>query len=105
MKFGNIEIQVCKELGLEFPLSIVDKEGKDVGLGISWLWMLPKTHPFFWASVIHDFEYEIKEFDSSLIPDKRFLRNCLHLSRKSKYLKTQAYVFYVLIRLWGATTW
>lgn len=105
MKFGNAEVQICKELGLEFPLSIVDKESEDIGLGISWLWMLPKSHPFFWASVIHDFEDIIKEFPSSSIPDKRFLRNCLKLAKKSRTLKIQAYGFYGVARTWGALTW
>lgn len=74
------------------------------GLGISWLWKLPNTHPFFHAGVIHDLRYDEKAYPTSIEADREFLFNCLGVS-DSLWLKTQAYLFYGLVRAWGRFRW
>jgi hypothetical protein len=77
------------------------------GLGVSWLWKLPNTHPFYIAGVAHDIAYENKIGNSSYPYDRIFLETCLKIAKekKSLSLKAQAYLFYGLARLWGIVRW
>lgn len=79
------------------------------GIGISWLWMLPDSHPFFRAAVRHDQAYVDQFAGVSTEPtskkaDKRFLADCLLVSDTFK-LKSEAYLFYGIVRAWGALRW
>jgi hypothetical protein len=80
----------------------MDKE--PAGLGISWLWKLPNTHPFYYASVLHDIRYDQKEYPTSYEADQEFLVNCLNVAT-TPLLKAQAYLFYFLCRAWGKFRW
>ena len=97
MKFDTQLQNYIDSLGLEYPNYIIGTTANDVVLGISWLWGLPNTHKFYPASIIHDFEYEKRMYDTSLIPDQRFLRNCLKLAGKSTYYKMQRVILLRLI--------
>lgn len=80
------------------------------GLGIEWLWGLPENHPFHYAGLMHDKAYDMRK--AGIIKDKTskrvddlFLQDCLLLSTNSLWLKTQAYVFYLMARCWGHFRW
>jgi hypothetical protein len=75
------------------------------GLGISWLWKLPESHPFYKAGVIHDARYDDKLTPTSYEADREFLMNCLYLAKDNSALKVQAYFFYYLCRAWGSFRW
>lgn len=75
------------------------------GLGISWLWKLPDSHPFFEAGIKHDAAYDKMELSSSYQADKIFLEDCLKVAGNSYKLKAQAYLFYILCRIWGFFKW
>jgi len=74
------------------------------GLGISYLWQLSDTHPFHFAGVKHDRAYDLKIGPSSKPYDDEFLKDCLSVAN-TVYLKAQAYLFYLLVRSWGALKW
>jgi hypothetical protein len=74
------------------------------GLGISWLWKLPNTHPFYKAGVNHDRAYDNKISKTSFEADQIFLKECLSVA-STVWLKTQAYTFYYLARAWGLVNW
>lgn len=79
------------------------------GIGISWLWMLPDTHPFFEAAVWHDQQYTDRE-DGVLLDsdsrrvDKFFYEMCLEAAETS-WQRHQAYLFYRVVRVWGIIYW
>ena len=75
-----------------------------LGLGVSWLWKLPNTHPFYVASIIHDRRYDEKNHLTSYEADREFLENCLAVS-STWILRSQAYLFYLLCRAWGYYRW
>lgn len=74
------------------------------GLGISWLWKLPNTHPFYFAGVNHDRAYDNKLDKTSYRIDQIFLKECLNVA-DTLFLKIQAYTFYSLARAWGLVKW
>lgn len=82
------------------------------GIGISWLWMLPPTHPFQAAGLWHDAQYiareqgKLKDTDSRRV-DKVFYNWCMDIAREknSLWLKSQAKLFYGLTRAWGSVKW
>jgi hypothetical protein len=76
-----------------------------VGLGITWLWQLPDTHPFHLAGVEHDRAYEERKHSSSKHADRIFLARCLEIAGSSWWLRGQAYLFYGLVRAWGVVAW
>ncbi len=100
MIFDSAIEKKVRELGLEYPKQIVGRSCESVGLGQEYLWQLPNTHPFYYASVIHDFEYCARLQDNSKVADARMLRNFLKLS-DSRPRKAQAYLFYFVARLYG----
>lgn len=75
-----------------------------IGLGISWLWKLPDTHPFYFAGVNHDRAYDLKISKTSYEADQVFLKECLSVANTA-WLKAQAYLFYGLVRVWGYYRW
>lgn len=75
------------------------------GLGVPWLWQLPDTHPFHEAGVRHDRAYDERIGDSSWVVDRIFLNECLEIAGTSRLLKVQAYLFYLIVRAWGAIYW
>ncbi len=75
------------------------------GLGIEWLWQLPDTHPFHWAGVLHDRDYDHRYERTSKPADQRFLKRCLKVAGNDISLKIQAYTFYGLARAWGKIYW
>ena len=93
-------------LDLEWPIWIegVDPD-LDAGLGLSWIWQLPSSHPLHWAGVIHDLEYQVRNEASSVNADKRFLRNCKKIAGKNLALLAQAHLFFVLASIVGYFRW
>ena len=83
------------------PKGIIGRRCENVGLGQHIIWQLPDTHPFYYASVIHDFEYCIKGSNSSKVADDRMLKNFLILAGESQFRKAQAYLFYGIARVYG----
>lgn len=79
--------------------------GKEIeGIGISWLWKLSDSHPFYFAGVTHDRAYDFKIHKTSYQADQIFLEECLSVA-DTWSLKSQAYLFYALARAWGAVRW
>ena len=74
------------------------------GLGISWLWGLPETHPFQQPGLNHDAHYELHDV-SQLEADKQFLRECVSIADGSLKLRAEAYLFYSIVRMIGWYYW
>ena len=93
-------------LDLEWPIWIegVDPD-LDAGLGLSWIWQLPSSHPLHWAGVIHDLEYQVKKEPSSKNADSRFLSNCKKLAGENELLILQSYLFFALASIVGYFRW
>lgn len=77
----------------------------ETGIGISWLWMLPASHPFYGAAVWHDYQY-----DHPTLPwrqmEKVFLLMMLRAARRFKGRKrkkyiAEAYMFSAIARMYG----
>lgn len=81
------------------------------GIGISWLWFEPDTHPFYQAALVHDEHYELMYAGKSDLTlkqvDDAFLSSMLEIARKRKSLKlkAQAYLFYYIAHTWGVFKW
>lgn len=94
------------ERGLNWPIWIEGIEpDPDVGLGLSNVWQLSNNHPLFWAGVVHDLEYQVRNEASSVNADKRFLRNCKKIAGKNLALLAQAHLFFVLASIVGYFRW
>jgi len=81
-----------------------------IGCGISWLWILPKDHPFIDSCSIHDKQYDMRISGenndlSSYSVDRAFLASMLSKAGDSLKLRAQAYLFYGLARTWGKFRW
>lgn len=75
------------------------------GLGVSWLWKLPESHPFTPAGIKHDLAYDTMLEPTSKKADDEFLKDCLKIAGNDLKLKAQAYLFYYIIRIWGFFRW
>ena len=75
------------------------------GLGVSYFWKLPDSHPFHVPAVEHDRAYDNMKEPTSKIVDDIFLRRCLCIAGSNKKLIAQAYLFYSLARVWGIWKW
>ena len=94
----------------EKPSLLEYSKRPDVGVGVPWLWQLPKDHVFFWPAVKHDYAYDYERhmYESSLIPDNNFLKDMKEVIKKQKlgrYRKIQANFFYLLSRAYGVLAW
>ena len=89
---------------------IEDNDKEPIGCGISWLWLTDKSDPFMDSCARHDKLYDMRREGmvvdkSSKRIDKLFLKDMLRASGNSKLLKTRAYLFYALARMWGYFRW
>lgn len=80
------------------------------GIGISWLWMLPDSHPFYLAAVYHDQQYQMRaegliDDETSARADAEFFRLCKIAAGSSIKYQAQARLFYGVVRAWGAFRW
>lgn len=80
------------------------------GLGVPWLWQLPSNHPFHEAAIKHDIAYDDRRSGrlsdtTSHRVDRLFLEDCLKIAGNNWKLKSQAYLFYYICRVWGAIYW
>ena len=79
------------------------------GLGISWLWGLPETHPFHEAGVWHDEQYDLREA-GKLDRDRKdvdleFYIMMLRIAKANKWLRAKAWTFYIAARSFGGVFW
>jgi hypothetical protein len=80
------------------------------GIGLAWLWMLPDSHPFYWAAVKHDLRYDLRRAglssaETSAHADERFYQDCLEAAGEVLALRMEAGIFYQIVRLVGAIRW
>lgn len=80
------------------------------GIGLSWLWMLPDSHPFFWPAVKHDLRYDLRQAgmlsdETSSRADQAFYKDCLAVAASDLTLKLEAEVFYEIVKIVGAFRW
>lgn len=80
------------------------------GIGISWLWMLPDTHPFQRAALAHDQFYDARAkgtclHETSEFADRVFYELCVEAADDSRKLKALAWLFYRIVRVWGFFNW
>lgn len=103
----NVElIEDFNSKGLEYPTWIIGvTPDLDVGLGLSWIWQLPRDHPLTSSADIHDLEYQVRGEKTSSNADYRLLRNCLKLAKGNKRLLIQSYLFYAIARSVGVVRW
>ena len=75
-----------------------ERTGEPLGTGLAKAWLMNK---FLSASIVHDLDYEIlKPGESTETIDKKYLANCLLLS-KGFGDKVLALVFYSCARIYG----
>ena len=79
------------------------------GLGISYIWGLPETHPFHPAGVWHDEMYDLQEAGqlgrSRKDVDLEFYGRMLSIAGNNRWMRFKAFTFYTIARTFGGLVW
>ncbi len=82
------------------------KNDEFTGCGISDVWATDESDPFYKPCIDHDSIYSLKNpFVTRHEADKVFLAKMLEIAGNSWGLKAKAYLYYFIVRCFGAPYW